>query len=77
MMSRDRKTRPAMTNGWLADNIASNLRNNAGLSSSEAAPPTPPSFFPLGALASRRQVVATRQADETSALPELQINPGL
>jgi hypothetical protein len=38
MMSRDRKTRPAMTNGWLADDIASNLRNNAGLSSSEAAP---------------------------------------
>jgi hypothetical protein len=41
MMSRDRKTRPAMTNGWLADDIASNLRNNAGLSSSEAAPPAP------------------------------------
>jgi hypothetical protein len=36
MMSRDRKIRPAMTNGWLADDIASNLGNNTGLSSSEA-----------------------------------------
>jgi hypothetical protein len=37
MMRRDRNFRPAMTNGWLVDDIASNLRNNAGLSSSEAA----------------------------------------
>jgi hypothetical protein len=35
MMSRDRKIRPAMINGWLADDIASNLGNNAGLSRRE------------------------------------------
>ena len=32
MMSRDRNIRPAMTNGWLADDIPVNLRNFAGLS---------------------------------------------
>ena len=36
MMSRERNFRPAMTNDWLADDMASNLGNNAGLSSSEA-----------------------------------------
>jgi hypothetical protein len=40
MMSRDRNFRPAMTNGWLADDIASNLRNNAGLSRSEGTHPS-------------------------------------
>jgi hypothetical protein len=29
MMSRDRKTRPAMTNGWLADDITVNLADTA------------------------------------------------
>jgi hypothetical protein len=78
MMSRDRKIRPAMTNGWLADDIASNLRNNAGLSSSEAAPQAPPSFFPLGSAgvppaggrnaASRRDVGTPEIANQPGAL---------
>jgi len=32
MIRRDRKIRPAMTHGWLADDIAANVRNYAGLS---------------------------------------------
>jgi len=32
MMSRDRKIRPAMTNGWLANDILGNLGKNPPLS---------------------------------------------
>jgi hypothetical protein len=43
MMSRDRKVRPAMVNGWLADDIAANLEQCAGLSRREGAY-QPPGF---------------------------------
>jgi hypothetical protein len=33
---RDRKVLPAMTNGWLADDIPNNLRKNAALSRRDA-----------------------------------------
>jgi hypothetical protein len=43
MMSRDRKVRPAMVNDWLADDIAANLEQCAGLSRREGAY-QPPGF---------------------------------
>jgi hypothetical protein len=35
MMSRDRKVRPAMVSGWLADDIVANLEQRADLSRRE------------------------------------------